>query len=93
LGRNGEHALQELFEGHCVGAEAMTVKEVTVAIPFAVCKGNGVGIIRTIHGYFEGLNMESFTFLGVPFGFLNLSNHSRVHFSSPIEDRERHAKK
>ncbi|MGA2488557.1 MAG: hypothetical protein ABSF99_00005, partial [Anaerolineales bacterium] len=65
----------------------MTVEEVTVAIPFPVCKGNAMRIICAVYQNREGFKVESFTFLGVSLGFFNLSDHSRVHFSSPIEDR------
>ena len=60
--------------------EAMTVEEITVAIPFSICEGNPVGIIGAINAYCEGFEVESFSFLGVPFGFFDLADHSRVHF-------------
>jgi hypothetical protein len=88
---NREHAFQEFFEGHRVGADAMTMEKVAVTIPLPICEGYLVGIIGAVHGYFEDFNVESFTFLGVALGLLDLTDHSRVHSSSPLEDRERHA--
>ena len=41
--------LKEFFESHRVCAQAVTVEEITVAIPFPVCKANMVGIIGAIN--------------------------------------------
>jgi hypothetical protein len=77
---NREHAFQQFFKGHRVDAQSVTVDKVTVAIPFPVCIGDAMRIIGAVNCDCKGFKVESFTFLGVAFGFFDLADHSRVHF-------------
>jgi hypothetical protein len=63
-----------------VDAEAVTVEKITIAIPFPVSIGNAMQIVCAVNCDCEGFKVETLAFLGVPFGFFDFADHSRVHF-------------
>jgi len=63
-----------------VSADATALEKAASAIPFAIFKFGGVIIIVTPKGHFERIKGDSITFFCITFGFIYLSNHSRIHF-------------
>jgi hypothetical protein len=68
-----------------VGANAAAAKEIAVAVPFAVREDGPVGIVLAVNGDRKGFEVKPFAFVSVPFGFFDLTDHSRVHLVSPFE--------
>jgi hypothetical protein len=54
---------------------------VAITIPFIVGKFDHVGIVLAVNFHSERLEVKAVWFLRVTLGFVNLADHSRVHFT------------
>jgi hypothetical protein len=62
-----------------MAATTTRAEEITITLPGAVMVRNRMWIIRPIHSNRKSRKPEPISFLGIPFGFLNLANHAIVH--------------
>jgi hypothetical protein len=52
------------------------LEKVTVALPGSVLVTNGVGIVISLEGHSEGLDVDALALFCVAFGFLSFTNHA-----------------
>jgi hypothetical protein len=69
-----------------MAAPPSRAEEITIATPITIIICNGMWIICSIYRNGKSRKPEPTSFLGIPFGFLNLANHAIVHgWLSPFE--------
>jgi hypothetical protein len=73
------HTLKDHLKRHGVAASSACMKKVTITHPMTVLVFYGMRVIGPIKGYRKGTEMNAVFFLGVALGFLNLSDHARIH--------------
>jgi hypothetical protein len=81
LDRGGNHVFQQNLKRHRVPTALMGDEELTVALKSTLIKGYMMIIVVAVKGQFELVEAEAISFLGIPLGFLDLSDHSRIHLS------------
>jgi len=68
-----KHTFQDHLHCHRVAAACPALEEVTITLPAAILKVNGMGVIITIESNFQRLETNAVAFLGITLGFFNLS--------------------
>jgi hypothetical protein len=71
-----KHILEQFLECHRVRTYSAALEKVAVALPFAIYKPGGVGVVFAVNPDCKGFEMEAVWFLCVTLGFLDLSDHS-----------------
>jgi hypothetical protein len=75
-----DHPVQNDFERHGVRAYAARLEKTAIALPLAILVMHHMVIVIPFDGGLKVVEGEAFFFLGVPFGFFDLADHSTVHF-------------
>jgi hypothetical protein len=82
------HTLQDKLQRHGMAAASASFKEIAVAAPFTVCIFHPVRVIFTVHHNRETGKMKAIALFGIPFGFLNLSDHPIIHAGNLLPNVE-----
>jgi hypothetical protein len=83
----GERILEQDLESHAMTTVAMSGEKIAVAFEHTIIKGHVVIIIVAMENHIKLIEAEPVPFLGVALGFVDLADHSRVHFQSPFYRR------
>ena len=79
--RSRDHILEDDLKRHGMPTTLVGDKELAIALEFAVIKLYFMIVIFTVESQIERIKAEAIMFLGITFGLLYLSDHSRIHLS------------
>jgi hypothetical protein len=74
-----DHPVQEDFERHGVYAYAARLEKVAITIPLTIHIMHHMVIVIPPDGGLEIVEREALLFLGISFGFFNLTDHPTIH--------------
>jgi hypothetical protein len=74
-----DHSFQDHLKGHGVAASPAGLKKVAITGPLPIRVLYGMGVVGSVKGYGEAVEVNPIPLFGVAFGFLNFANHARVH--------------
>jgi hypothetical protein len=80
---------EDPLQGHRVATNPAKVEKIAIALPFSMVESDLMIVVIAAKGNGEFVKLKSFRLLGVPFGFLDLSDHAVVHRRSPWKKKAR----
>jgi hypothetical protein len=91
--RFGDHSFEQNFKSHCMAATLVGNEELAITFELTIGKTDLVIIVVTAEGYVEIVEPKTLGVFGVALGFLDFSNQSIVHVSSPFIQRNKKARR
>jgi hypothetical protein len=75
--------LEKDLKSHAVSTFAMSCEKIAIALEDSAIECYMVIVIITVENNIKFIEAEALPFLRIAFGFVDLADHSRVHYQSP----------